>query len=70
MNIGAKLMATNPPFWSGVIRAFDPTGRFGRRRGANREEEIQEALARDWEMVFGDMSRAWAVVKPPPESER
>lgn len=68
MKLGAKLMATNPPFWSGAIRAFDLMGNFS---GTHyRSLGYAGAMARDWEKVMGDMAKAWAVVEPELKAEK
>lgn len=68
MKLGVKLMATNPPFWSGAVRAFDLMGTFSGTR--YRTLGFVGAMTRDWQMVMGDLAKAWAVVEPELEAER
>ncbi len=48
-------------FWRGVAQAFDL---FAQADDINRSELRPEvALARDWEIVMGDLATAWQITK-------
>ena len=64
MTIANRLFTSPPSFWRGVLRCYDLLG--GIDGGGNRSAtEPGKAWERDWQMVFGDLSRAWTELEIP-----
>lgn len=68
LSLDVRRLSVQRAFWSGVARAFDLFGLLYDHepvldpKAAAKAD--QEAMAKDWEVVFGDLAVAWKITEP------
>ena len=68
LSLDVRRLSVQRAFWSGAARIFDLFGLLydhepvlDHKAAAKAD---QEAMAKDWEVVFGDLAVAWKITEP------
>ena len=74
LTMDVRRLSVQRAFWSGAARIFDLFGLLYDQepvldpKAAAKAD--QEAMAKDWEVVLGDMVATWRIIEPRLRSER